>query len=456
MNKYFWRYFLSIFSIAILILGIQTLFLVGQYRTSEKQWNSEIYEEFVSYLEEGGNLEMNGSSFPDDRVSGFTVRNPENGILMDARRPDGIPLPPPEKRSIRETDLNFTTAQDGSVQVTRTEGDVVAEGPGDLYGRINVMLDGVRSYSVDVMLLSPMKYEHSAQIINSCLRSLLISVPVCLVLAFLLAFYISRKNTSDVDKIRKALKKLETGNLEARAELKTHTEIGEIASSVDQLAKSLKASDQSKKAWLNSISHDLNTPAASIGVIAEGLSDGMFPADEKTLYALKRESDNLSERIRRITDYSSLTSETKAEQAEVSSADFARNVIVSCPFADRVTADIFTDKVVCNEALMERACMELLDNAAKASDGQIGLAIAVENKVFSITVSNRGTIPSGMDSADLVQPWTRGDRARTGGGSGLGLAIVAAIAELHNGKVEIRQNNDCVEAVISWPLFTKK
>ena len=455
MNKYFWRYFLSIFSIAILILGIQTLFLVGQYRTSEKQWNSEIYEEFVNFLEDGGNLEMNSTSFPDDRVSGFTVRNPDNRILMDARRPDGVPLPPPEIRSIRETSLDFITAQDGSVQVNRTEGDVVTEGPGDLYGRINVMLDGVRTYSVDVMLLSPMKYEHSAQIINSCLRSLLISVPVCLVLAFLLAFFISRKNTSDVDKIRKALKKLETGNLEARADLKTHTEIGEIATSVDQLAKSLKASELSKKAWLNSISHDLNTPAASIGVIAEGLSDGMFPADEKTLYALKKESDNLSERIRRITDYSSLTSETKAEQAEVTSADFARNVIVACPFADRITADIFSDKIVCNASLMERACKELLDNAAKASDQQIGLSIASGEKSFSITVSNKGFLPSGMDSADLVQPWTRGDKARTSGGSGLGLAIVAAIAALHNGEVRLNQMENSVEAVITWPLFTE-
>ena len=456
MNKYFWRYFLSIFSIAILILGIQTLFLVGQYRTSEKQWNSEIYEEFVSYLEDGGNLEMNSPSFPDDRISGFTVRNPEDRVLMDSRRPDGVSLPPPVKRRIKETTLNFTTNRNGSVQVVRSEGSSVVEGPRDLYGRVNVTLDGEESYSVDVMLFSPMKYEHSAQIINSCLRSLLISVPVCLVLAFLMAFFISRKNTKDINVIRTALKRLESGDLEARAELSTRTEIGEIATSVDQLAGGLKASELSKKAWLNSISHDLNTPATSIGVIAEGLMDGMFPSDEKTLYALKKESDNLSQRIRRITDYSSLTSETKVEQSDLSSADFARNVIVSCPYADRITADIFTDRIVCNAPLMERACIELLDNASEASEEQINLSITEDETDFSITVKNRGSIPSDMDCADLVQPWTRGDKARSKGGIGLGLAIVAAIAGLHKGKVTLRQNGDCVEATIKWPLFTEK
>ena len=456
MSKYFWRYFLSIFSIALLILGIQTVFLVSQYRTSEEEWNKEIFEGFVSYLEEGGNLEMNSSSFPDDRVSGFTVRSPENRILMDARRPDGKPLPQPETRNIRETSINITTDSNGNTSVTRTDGSTVAEGPADLYGRINVIMEGQRVYSVDVMLLSPMKYEHSAQIINSCLNSLLISVPVCLVLAFLMAFFISRKNTSDINKIRTALRKLEKGDFEARVELKTHTEIGEVAKSVDQLAKSLKTSEQSKKTWLNSISHDLNTPAASIAVIAEGLSDGMFPADEKTLYALKKESDSLSERIKRITDYCTLAGESHIEQEEVSSADFARIIIASCPCADRITADIFADKIVCNDALMQRACKELLDNAAKASDDQIRFSIEGDEKNFSIKVVNKGSIPQDADSSDLIQPWTRGDKSRSGEGNGLGLAIVAGIAGLHNGEVKLTQRDDYVEAVVKWPLFIEK
>ena len=456
MSKYFWRYFLSIFSIALLILGIQTVFLVGQYRTSEKQWNNEIFETFISYLEDGGNLEMNSGSFPDDRVSGLTVRGPEDMILLDARRPDGKPLPPPVRKSIKETSINIATDSDGNTSVTRTDGSTVAEGPDDLYGRINVIMEGRKVYSVDVMLLSPMKYEHSARIINSCLKSLLISVPVCLVLAFMMAFLISRKNTSDINKIRTALRKLEKGDFGARAELKTHTEIGEVAESVDQLAKSLKTSEQSKKTWLNSISHDLNTPAASIGVIAEGLSDGMFPPDEKTFYALKKESDSLSERIRRITDYCTLAGESHVEQTEVSSADFARNVIVSCAYADRITADIFADKIVCNNALMQRACKELLDNAAMASDEEIRFSIERDEKNFTIKVVNKGSIPEDADSSDLIQPWTRGDKSRSGEGNGLGLAIVASIAGLHNGEVKLTQRNECVEATIKWPLFIEK
>ena len=456
MNKYFFRYFLSIFSIAILILGIQTVFLLGQYRSSEKEWNNQIFEEFVSYLEDGGNLELSNNTFPDDRISGFTVRGPGDRVLVNSRRYEGAPLPPPVTRNIKETSIDFVTDSNGNVSVTRTDGFTTAEGPGDIYGRINVSLNGSKTYSVDVMLFSPMKYEHSAQIINSCLKSLIISVPVCLVLAFLMAFLISRKNTSDINKIRKALRELEKGNYDGKVEIKTHTEMGEVATSVDQLSKSLKASEQSKKTWLNSISHDLNTPAASIAVIAEGLSDGMFLPDEKTLYALKKESDTLSERIRRITDYCTLSGETKIETTQVLSTDFARNVIASCVFADRITADIFTDKIVCNSALMERACIELLNNAAKASDEEISLAIAGNEKEYSITVRNKGTIPSDMESSELVQPWARGDKGRSGEGNGLGLAIVAAIAGLHRGEVTIKQDGDCVEAAVKWALFIEK
>ena len=40
----------------------------------------------------------------------------------------------------------------------------------------------------------------------------------------------------------------------------------------------------------------------------------------------------------------------------------------------------------------------------------------------------------------LMQPFVRGEAARTIQGSGLGLAIVKRIADIHQGKIEIRNH----------------
>jgi len=41
---------------------------------------------------------------------------------------------------------------------------------------------------------------------------------------------------------------------------------------------------------------------------------------------------------------------------------------------------------------------------------------------------------------ELLQPFTRGDSARTTQGSGLGLAIVSRIVKMHHGRLDIRNH----------------
>ena len=54
---------------------------------------------------------------------------------------------------------------------------------------------------------------------------------------------------------------------------------------------------------------------------------------------------------------------------------------------------------------------------------------------------------------DLMQPFVRGNDARTIQGSGLGLAIVKRIVDIHNGQILIQNREQGgLEAIISLPL----
>ena len=58
---------------------------------------------------------------------------------------------------------------------------------------------------------------------------------------------------------------------------------------------------------------------------------------------------------------------------------------------------------------------------------------------------------------DLMQPFVRGNAARTVQGSGLGLAIVKRIVDIHQGQLSISNRPEGgLEAIISLPLATEK
>lgn len=90
--------------------------------------------------------------------------------------------------------------------------------------------------------------------------------------------------------------------------------------------------------------------------------------------------------------------------------------------------------VLGDPAALERAVVNLLDNALKFSDGPVGLSV----RDNAVTVSDRGPgLPEDERTAAFERFW-RSAGARELPGSGLGLAIVADVAERHGGAAFFR------------------
>ena len=286
----------------------------------------------------------------------------------------------------------------------------------------------------------------------SCV-GMLIGLPVCLLIALVAAWVVSSRNTQYINSVRKALNDLSRGKSGVTIPRQDNIELNEISVAIEDLDRSLQSNAKSRKAWLSSISHDLNTPATAMKIIVDGLNDGVFPADSQTLQQLQKENDSLSDRIGRVIDFSSLQSDTNALVADTPTEQIVSEVLSTFGDEACIKTDIQCDNIRCDAELMTKAVRELLKNAVEYRSGedQVAWKVFETDDSYCMEVINEGHLSSDMD-ADFFEPWSRGDWSRTSGGSGLGLPIAATIIQLHKGVISITQADEThVKASISWP-----
>ena len=487
MKKLFFRYFISIFSIAVIVLFVQFGVLFLQYSISQNRWKVRVYEDFVASSKEAmsqgfyegygiNSLLMAFSGIDEDRVSGFIIRDMDGynmisfgkdseGRLLSSFLPTG-PRNQNESssrtRKVRASRISIiydekNPTADISVSVSNAATiDVNLSSMlrnQDIIGSIIISINGSDSFVVDLLSYSPRTYEYSKDIINSCYRAILISVPICLLIALVAAWIISSRNTIYINSVRKALNDLSRGKSGVSVPPQDNTELDEISVAIEELDKSLQANAKSRKAWLQSISHDLNTPATAMKMIVDGLNDGVFPADEQTFRELQKENDTLSERIGRVIDFSTLQADTEASIEEVSTEQFVNEVLSGFDKAAEIEINAGCETLNCDCTLMARAARELLKNATEAKTGEdsVKWSISATEDSFVMEVLNEGHLAEDMDT-DFFEPWARGDWSRTSGGSGLGLPIASTIAQLHKGTISVIQADEShVKATIIWP-----
>lgn len=476
MKKLFFKYFISIFAVTVLALGLQNGLLLAKYGQSQKEWRNVVYNDFVDNL--AGNLLM--CDFPDftvdsislfspaltdSRVSGFLVKDPEGriaftvgqtteGIVLSTLAPQNMLIADNGKAvtaKANDTILNIHFRY-GMVSIDRIDNSgekknyfipngVAAD---DVIGTVTVMFEGQTLSSIDVLSYSPRTYKYSKDIINNCFHSIVIAVPICLLLAFVFAWIISSKNTKYIDSIRKALNDLADGKKDVKLKPNKNSSLNEITVAVNELDKNLQANEKSRQAWLTSISHDLNTPATAMKMIVDGLNDGIFKPNKTTLRDLQNENNVLCDRIGKVIDFSTLQAETKPEVAEFDSKTLFEEI-------PNLTINCTANTIKCDKVLMNRAVKELVNNALAAS-GKAELTIGKDDNNYFVQVKNEGKLPDGVKPENLFEPWAKGDSSRSTSGNGLGLPIAGTIAKLHNGSADILEKDDCVIAEIIWPL----
>src|SRR5438128_7566216 len=88
---------------------------------------------------------------------------------------------------------------------------------------------------------------------------------------------------------------------------------------------------------------------------------------------------------------------------------------------------------------MRRLLANLMQNAVHYAGVELEITTRMNGDKIELRVLDRGPGVAPDQIEALLQPFTRGDAARTGKpGAGLGLAIVERIARLHGGSFELQ------------------
>lgn len=110
-----------------------------------------------------------------------------------------------------------------------------------------------------------------------------------------------------------------------------------------------------------------------------------------------------------------------------------------------------------SETLLSRMVGNLIDNAVGHNQpgGWVRVAATVEDTRARLIIENGGPLLDPEEVKELTQPFRRSGAERTGSddGSGLGLAIVAAIVDVHGGRLDLEALTDGgLRVMITLPL----
>ena len=206
-------------------------------------------------------------------------------------------------------------------------------------------------------------------------------------------------------------------------------------------SEALRRSDELKTALLRSISHDLRTPLTSIIAGGSALGSETLTAEERDELsgAIVGEGNRLSRLVENLLDMSRLEAgkaEPHREPVDLAEVLDAAREGVGNSASVRLAIDPDLPMVDADAAQLERAFANLLENAARYSEGRPVSARSrlVDGNIVVRVVDQGPGIPE-SEWERIFEPFQRGEGANAG--SGLGLAIVKGFIEANGGEIGI-------------------
>jgi len=90
-----------------------------------------------------------------------------------------------------------------------------------------------------------------------------------------------------------------------------------------------------------------------------------------------------------------------------------------------------------NPGLLEIAIKNVLDNACKFSDDEVGVEFQMTDTIIKITISDKGVGIPQNEINTIYYPFQRASNVKFIGGFGIGLSLVAKIIDLHGAKLDV-------------------
>lgn len=268
--------------------------------------------------------------------------------------------------------------------------------------------------------------------------------------------------TRDISERKNAEENLATINrsLEERVTARTRE--------LDEARKVAEEANSAKTEFLSSISHELRTPLHSILGFTEVLQGGHYgdlnEMQQKYLQEIRDSGNHLLEIINRVIDFVYVDSASSAgEIIDVywlleESLAMARGMNSKVTTSGNIVGDVENCQIRCSRRGILMVMNSLLSNAVKfsPSEGNIKVAVACEDEIIRIVVSDAGMGIPQEEHEKVFQPFYQVSGSIQGKtvGLGLGLTLARKIVELNRGVLEIEKSSPSgTDMVVSLPRY---
>ncbi|MES2036750.1 MAG: ATP-binding protein [Pseudomonadota bacterium] len=322
-------------------------------------------------------------------------------------------------------------------------------GPGDAPGGniVPIMLGNER---IGILRLAPLRQISNASamdFVSVQIRHTLWLALTLILISLIFSLWLARHLLRPLKSLHQVTAKISKGQLDARAEMISQDELGDLARDINRMAQNLERNEAQRSKMLADISHELRTPLTVIQGEIEALMDGVrhiTPAALESLHAEVRHLNKLVDDLRQLTlaDAGDLHYQFQAMDLRPMLADLLQRFGLRIEQAGLRLESQLGDMpawINADGGRLTQVLSNLLENSIRYTDnGGVILCTLIRNGAL-LELRLEDSAPSVPDASHalLFDRLYRADSARNraSGGSGLGLAICKVIVEAHGGRI---------------------
>jgi two-component system sensor histidine kinase KdpD len=212
-------------------------------------------------------------------------------------------------------------------------------------------------------------------------------------------------------------------------------------------AEILQATEKLQSALLNSISHDLRTPLASITGALSSLEEKTLTINQKDRNSLIETAREEAERLNRLVENLLNMTRLEAGAIHLRKEPYDIQDVIGSSLEQigerldnrkvKITIQPDLPLIPLDFSLFGQVLVNLLDNAVKYSPADTLIEVNVNQKEDSVVIDvcDRGVGIPASDLERVFDKFYRVQRPENISGTGLGLTICKGIVEIHGGKI---------------------
>jgi signal transduction histidine kinase len=291
--------------------------------------------------------------------------------------------------------------------------------------------------------------------------ALAIAAALFLALAAAAGISTSRRSVARIEAINAISRKIMQSGLGERIPLRgTRDEWDELAANLNSMLARIEELADSARQIADNVAHDLRTPLTRLrGRLERALTRPPDAAEDRRLIG-----DAIAELDAILATFASLLRISRIEMPDrraafhrLDLAEIAREVVdLFDPTAEDEGVRLHlcaagAVPVIGDRDLLFDALSNIIDNAIKHGSGEVSVAVEDGDGGPAISVADRGPGIPPEERAHVLRRFYRLERSRNSPGNGLGLSLVAAVAHLHDARLDMADNAPGLRLDLRFP-----